>query len=435
MKKHERRRLITQAISFAFSNGYVTGFTKHAKNGSLYAGALKKICMPGLNCYSCPGAVLSCPIGALQAVLGSGTFRVSLYVLGFIGLIGMLFGRLICGWICPFGFIQELLYKIPFKKKRKNLPGHSKLIRLKYVLLGLVVLVPMLGTVLKGTGYPAFCAWICPGGTLLGGVPQLILNPELKSAAGFRFAVKLVLLILILALGVITYRPFCKYLCPLGALYGLMNPVSLYRYKVDAQKCISCGACQTVCGMDIKVWETPNSPECIRCGRCKAACPQKAITSSKEDLEAKLTAPDNDIKEEKKMFISKKKLALLLIGALLGAAVTALLLRPARTPAEQGAFAAPQTQAPAETGVLTVFCRTEDGTPIKDVRIQVCSGTLCQMLTSDENGLITYAGLPGHSYEITPVRAPEGYAFTSPLPVEVSGHGERVEIVLFVKAG
>ena len=288
MKKHERRRLITQAISFAFSNGYLPGFTKRSAGGNLYAGALKKLCLPGLNCYSCPGAVGACPIGALQAVLGSGTFRISLYVFGFIGLVGMLFGRLICGWVCPFGFLQELLWKIPGKKKRKNLPGHGRLLRLKYVILGIVVLVPMAETVLTGAGSPAFCAWLCPSGTLLGGISQLLLNPELGSAVGVRFFIKLFVLLAILIGAVLTYRPFCKYLCPLGALYSLTNRVSLYRYEIDTDACVQCGACQSVCGMDIRVWETPNSPECIRCGRCKAACPKHAIVSSKEKWEKRL---------------------------------------------------------------------------------------------------------------------------------------------------
>ena len=288
MRRHEKRRLITGAISFAFSNGYLAGFYKRAAGGNLYRGALKKLCLPGLNCYSCPGAIASCPIGALQAVLSGGAYRLSLYVLGFIGLTGMLFGRLICGWVCPFGFLQELLYKIPGVKKRKSLPGHRVLTRLKYVILGLTVLIPMAGSIIKGTGYPAFCAFLCPDGTLLGAVPQLILNPSLRSAAGARFIVKLAVLLAVLFAAVKSYRPFCKYLCPLGALYALCNPVSLYRYRIDENKCTGCGTCERVCLMDIRVREAPNARECIRCGRCKAACPEKAIVSSREDLEAKL---------------------------------------------------------------------------------------------------------------------------------------------------
>ena len=78
------------------------------------------------------------------------------------------------------------------------------------------------------------------------------------------------------------YRPFCKYLCPLGAVYGWFNPIALYRLRVDEDKCVKCSACQKACGMDIPVWEKPNSVECIRCGDCRAVCPTGAIEATAE---------------------------------------------------------------------------------------------------------------------------------------------------------
>ena len=63
------------------------------------------------------------------------------------------------------------------------------------------------------------------------------------------------------------------------ALYGAFNPVSVYKYSIDEEACIKCGACRDACGMEIKVWEQPNSIDCIRCGRCGAACPKDAIKS------------------------------------------------------------------------------------------------------------------------------------------------------------
>ena len=78
------------------------------------------------------------------------------------------------------------------------------------------------------------------------------------------------------------YRPFCKYICPLGALYSLMNPISLYRYGVDDSKCNrgkGCRGCANACRMGVDIVKTPNSPECIRCGDCKNACPSHAIKS------------------------------------------------------------------------------------------------------------------------------------------------------------
>ena len=94
-------------------------------------------------------------------------------------------------------------------------------------------------------------------------------------------------LLLILFVSIKYYRPFCKYVCPLGAIYGVFNPIALYRFSVDEAKCIHCGKCKSVCGMDIPVWEKPNSFDCIRCGDCKAACPTGAIQSTLDQLRVK----------------------------------------------------------------------------------------------------------------------------------------------------
>ena len=290
LKKQSTFRTVVQAIAFAFTNGYVNGWV----HGRIYQGSSKKICIPGLNCYSCPGALYACPIGALQAVLGSGQLKISLYVLGFIGSVGVFCGRAICGWLCPFGFIQDLLHKIPVFKKIKNLPGHRFLIYLKYVvLLVFVIALPMLIKGASGTGSPWFCEYICPSGTLLGGIPLAAANENIRATIGWRFYFKLTILIVIILLAVKSYRPFCKYLCPLGALYSAANPISFYRFQVDHDKCVKCGACQKACGMDIPVWENPNSPECIRCGKCKAACPCGAIHSTFENIENKIIKKQN----------------------------------------------------------------------------------------------------------------------------------------------
>ena len=280
-----RVRMITQAVSFAFTNGYVNGWV----HGKIYTGPNKKMCLPGLNCYSCPGAISACPIGALQAVLGSPGYHFSLYVLGFIGMCGMLLGRFICGWICPFGFLQDLLHKIPLFRKTKNLPGHKKLTYLKYaVLLGMVIVFPMAIRNSAGMGSPWFCEYLCPSGTLLGGIPLAIANESVRSEIRWRFFLKLGILLAVLLAAIKSYRPFCKYLCPLGALYSMANPVSLYRLTVDREKCVQCGACRKACGMDVKVWQTPNSPECIRCGKCKAVCPTGAIETTFDRMEKKI---------------------------------------------------------------------------------------------------------------------------------------------------
>lgn len=193
-------------------------------------------------------------------------------------MFGALLGRFICGWLCPFGLIQDFLYKIPFIKKIKSLPFDNYLRLLKYIILILFVIVlPLFAVNIIGQGNPWFCKYICPSGTLTAGIPLVLMNERLKSAVGILFMWKLSVLTGIIILSIISYRPFCKYLCPLGAIYGLFNPIAFYRFKIDNEKCTSCKACQNICKFDIPVYKNPNSFECIRCGDCKKVCPYGAI--------------------------------------------------------------------------------------------------------------------------------------------------------------
>lgn len=273
-KVTDRVRLCVQILFTALTNGYAIGFLE----GKIYQGDSKKICVPGLNCYSCPGAIASCPIGSLQAVLGSSRYQFSFYVIGVLMVVGSLMGRFVCGWLCPFGLVQELVYKMPFVKKIKKVPFDRQLRYLKYVIFVVFVVgMPILITGIGGIGDPWFCKLICPSGTLLAGIPLMLSNPALRQAAGLLFGWKMMVLILILVLSLMICRPFCRYLCPLGAVYGIFNRFSLYRYEVDAVKCTRCGRCRKECGMDIKVYEQPNSAECIRCGKCVQICPEGAI--------------------------------------------------------------------------------------------------------------------------------------------------------------
>ena len=261
-----------QAGAALLTNLHLPNFIK----GGLYQGKGKTVCVPGLNCYSCPAASGACPIGAFQAVAGSSRFRFSYYVTGFLILLGVLLGRFICGFLCPFGWFQELLHKIPTKKlSTKKL---KPLTYLKYVvLLVMVVLLPALVVNDVGMGNPFFCKYLCPQGVLEGAIPLSIANSGIRAALGSLFTWKFTILLVILVLSVLFYRPFCKWLCPLGAFYALMNRVSLFQMKVDKGKCVSCGKCARACKMDVDVTKTPNHGECIRCGMCVRACPTGAV--------------------------------------------------------------------------------------------------------------------------------------------------------------
>ena len=156
---------------------------------------------------------------------------------------------------------------------------NSPLTYLKYIILLLtVVLLPVLVVNDVGMGDPFFCKYICPQGVLEGAIPLSAIDEGIRSALGNKFIQKLIILIIVVVLSVVFYRPFCKWICPLGAFYALMNKVSLLGIKVDEHKCVSCGKCARACKMDVDVIKTPNSTECIRCGKCITACPTDALS-------------------------------------------------------------------------------------------------------------------------------------------------------------
>lgn len=244
--------------------------------GTIYQGNGKTACVPGLNCYSCPAATGACPVGAFQAVVGSSKFKISYYITGFFILMGVLLGRFICGFLCPFGWFQDLLHKIPGKKF-----STAKLKPLRYIkyiiLVVFVILLPALVTNSLGMGDPFFCKYICPQGVLEGALPLSITNAGIRSALGKLFTFKFSILTIVIILSILFYRPFCKWICPLGAIYSLFNKVSFLKINVDNNKCVGCQKCSKVCKMDVNVVESPNHPECIRCGECIKACPTDAL--------------------------------------------------------------------------------------------------------------------------------------------------------------
>jgi len=270
LRQSIRRKLI-QMLAFFMSNPRLDNFL----SGRLCKGEWKGLCVPGLNCYSCPAAAFACPIGALQAVITSAGFWFSYYVAGFLLAVGVLLGRFICGFLCPFGLFQELLHKVPLPKRSLWVP----LLYAKYfILLIFVLLLPLLWTDFSGAGRPTFCEYICPAGTLEAGLPLLAVHPEFRQVLGGLFAWKSLILALVIIGSMLNYRFFCKSLCPLGAIYGLLNRISLYRLQLRREACVACGKCRSVCHMGVDPARNPGAAECIRCGECVAACPEQALS-------------------------------------------------------------------------------------------------------------------------------------------------------------
>ncbi len=309
--KPTKRKLIQLYTALLF-NANFKGFT----SGNIYQGSTKKMCMPGINCYSCPGAVTACPLGSLQGSFSADRSTL-FYVGGILLLYCFMFGRMICGWVCPFGLIQEFLYKIKTPKIKKS-PLTRILSFFKYfVLIFFVFIVPIMYA-FRDTPLPAFCKYICPAGTLEGGIGLLAnkVNESYFSMLGPLFTWKFLILISILVGCVFIFRLFCRFICPLGALYGLFNKISIFGVRVDNTKCTYCNRCINHCKMDIK---HVGDAECISCGECVDICPTKAI--SWKCTKKKVSLHENSQEHNKARFITRFISCILLLAILFGVIV------------------------------------------------------------------------------------------------------------------
>lgn len=255
-------RRVSQITCAVAANSYYTGLRARF----IYDGPLKGFCVPLLNCYACPLGVFSCPIGSIQHFVG--LHLVPFYVIGLLGIVGFLGGRIVCGWGCPFGFFQELMFKL--SKVHYEIPYGLEYGRY-VILVGVVLVITFI------TGEPWFCR-LCPAGTLTAGIPWLILNPVnpvdgqvvvVSTFIGWLFAVKIVILAGFLALFTVTERPFCRIICPLGAIFSLFNRVSLLQLAHrPTEKCEKCGNCEAACLVSTNPTENINSTQCVRCLKC-----------------------------------------------------------------------------------------------------------------------------------------------------------------------
>lgn len=260
------RRFIQIIASIAVNSAFLLG---QPLPNRVYQGPWKQICSPGLNCYACPYATTACPIGSLQHFIGYGTYHFSIYISGFLLFLGAGFGRLICGWICPFGLVQELIHKIPTPKIKLFPPiGYLRWV----ALLGLVFFLPFIFS------EPSYCRYICPAGSLEGGIPFGIFSSQVRSMIGTMYFIKLGILLIFLGGSVLIFRFFCRTACPLGLIYGFFNRISALGFSFTPDRCTDCGLCAKACPVDLRPDKREYlKGECIRCLKCVNACPQKCF--------------------------------------------------------------------------------------------------------------------------------------------------------------
>lgn len=359
-----KRRLI-QLYTALLYNANLKGFS----TGTIFKGDTKQMCVPGLNCYSCPGAVGACPLGSLQGSFSSDK-STWFYVGGILLLYCLLFGRMICGWLCPFGLVQELLYKVKTPKLKKSRVTRV-LSYLKYAILVFFVAIVPITYALRDVPLPAFCKYICPAGTLEGGITLLAnkVNDSYFRMLGPLFTWKFLLLVSFVVGSVFVFRLFCRFFCPLGALYGLFNRLSVFGVKVEESKCTHCNLCVGHCKMDIR---KVGDGECISCGDCVAVCPEQAIVWKGIRQKTAAQTPGDTLNTHKTARLVTRIAAGVAMVAVLVGAVVYYWNQDSGTPAVQGNAVGDlcysgqlpvitgdgitdQTIDPAKTGKITVI--------------------------------------------------------------------------------
>jgi polyferredoxin len=232
--------------------------------------SVPRLCLPVLHCHSCVLSAFACPIGVLANFSAWHVFPVA--AVGIILAVAAGLGSLACGWVCPFGLLQDLLAKLPTPKLR--IPSWMGVGRY-VVLAGLVAAGPFW----LGEGSALFFCRLCPAGTLEAAIPGEIKSGNWPSAA------RLVAFGLVLAAILLNHRPWCRVLCPLGGMLALTNQWSLFRLRWDKGRCTQCGKCRRDCPYGVALPEALNSSHCLRCLQCTTeACGALRTNSSKAPL-------------------------------------------------------------------------------------------------------------------------------------------------------
>ena len=226
------------------------------------------VCAPVFHCYACPLATFACPIGVLANF--SALHLIPFLTIGLLVLVGALVGSLFCGWACPFGLLQDLGARVPIPKfELPRWTGHFR-----FVVLGITVLaIPYF----FGEGHPLFICRICPAGGVEAAIPSIVKQAQTGQPILWPSALKLAIISVFLVAILITRRPWCRVLCPLGAIFSAFNKVSAFFLRFDGAECTDCGRCTRLCRYNIEPQKSPNDVRCIRCLEC-TRCNLGALT-------------------------------------------------------------------------------------------------------------------------------------------------------------
>ncbi|MCE5187003.1 MAG: 4Fe-4S binding protein [Planctomycetaceae bacterium] len=222
------------------------------------------VCGPVFHCYACPLATFACPIGVI-AQFGA-LHLIPFMAIGTLVLVGALLGSLICGWVCPFGFLQDLAARVP--TPRLTIPrwmGWGRYV----VLLGTVVAIPLF----FGEGHALFICRICPAGGIEKAVPDMVAAGITGQPIPWVNPIKGAIIVAFVASIFFTIRPWCRVLCPLGAIFAFFNRFSVFSMQLNEGHCTKCGRCSTLCSYGVEPHLDPNGLNCIRCLECTKCGP------------------------------------------------------------------------------------------------------------------------------------------------------------------
>ncbi len=230
---------------------------------------MHSMCGPVFHCYSCPLATFACPIGVLANF--SAIHTVPYIAIGVLAVMGALLGGFVCGWLCPFGFFQDLVARIPTPKF--TLPAWMGYFR--YVVLAvLVVGIPYW----YGEAHALFFCRLCPVGALEAAFPNTARQALAGETLVWPTVTKMFIFGCLLVAMLFTRRPWCTVLCPLGAIYSLCNSFSLFYIRVNKQACNDCDRCRSLCNYGPGPRQPANERRCIRCLDC-TDCDTVVLTS------------------------------------------------------------------------------------------------------------------------------------------------------------